>query len=242
MLILGHRGEPRLAPENTLASFALVRDDLSRGVGGAECDVQMTKDGELVVIHDETVDRTTDGTGWVKDLTLQQIRTLNVASRFPGSSRHERVPTMSEVLALFDGTGAVLNIELKNSKVAYDGMEERLLRLVDQYHVTVMFSSFNHDSMGLVRALDTSSWTGLLYNPWLRAPDVVAAARKQRASAVHPFYLNATGRLVQQLHAAGVAVAPWTVDTGVALRRNARLGVDTIITNNPRAALAALAP
>jgi len=242
MLILGHRGEPRLAPENTLASFALVRDDLSRGVGGAECDVQMTKDGELVVIHDETVDRTTDGTGWVKDLALQQIRRLNAASRFRCSGGRETIPTMSEVLGLFDGTDAVLNIELKNSKVPYEGMEERLLRLVDQYHVTVMFSSFNHHSMGLVRTLDPSAWTGLLYNPWLRAPDVVAAAREQRARAVHPFYLNATRSLVQQLHAAGVAVAPWTVDTGAAVRRDAELGVDTIITNNPRAAVAALAP
>jgi len=242
MLILGHRGEPRLAPENTLASFALVRDDLSRGVGGAECDVQMTRDGELVVIHDETVDRTTDGTGWVKDFTLQQIRRLNAAHHFSGSSHPEAIPTMAEVLELFDGTGATLNIELKNSKVPYDGMEERLLRLVGQYRVAVVFSSFNHDSMGLIRSMRPSAWTGLLYGPWLRAPDVVAAARQQRASAVHPFYINTTRHLVQELHDIGVAVAPWTVDTAMAVRRSAQLRVDTIITNNPRAAVVALAP
>src|SRR5450759_5046577 len=84
MLVLGHRGEPRLAPENTVASFALVRDDLGHGVDGAECAVQMTKDGELVVIHDEKVDRTTDGHGWVKDLTLQEIRKFDAGVRFPG--------------------------------------------------------------------------------------------------------------------------------------------------------------
>ena len=77
MLVLGHRGEPRIAPENTIVSFALIRDDMGRGVNGAECDVQMTKDGELVVIHDEKVDRTTDGQGWVKDFTLLELRKLN---------------------------------------------------------------------------------------------------------------------------------------------------------------------
>ena len=97
MLVLGHRGEPRLAPENTVASFALIRDDLDHGVDGAECDVQMTKDGELVVIHDEKVDRTTDGNGWVKDLTLQEIRKFDAGVRFPGPLHHEPIPTMREV-------------------------------------------------------------------------------------------------------------------------------------------------
>src|SRR5450756_915040 len=119
MLVLGHRGEPRLAPENTVASFALVRDDLDHGVDGAECDVQMTKDGELVVIHDEKVDRTTDGHGWVKDLTLQEIRKFDAGVRFPGPLHHEPIPTMQEVFEVFDRTRATLNVELKNSEIAY---------------------------------------------------------------------------------------------------------------------------
>ncbi len=188
MLVLGHRGEPRLAPENTVASFALIRDDLDHGVDGAECDVQMTKDGELVVIHDEKVDRTTDGSGFVKDLTLQEIRKLNAGVRFPGPLHHEPIPTMREVFEVFDGTGGTLNVELKNSEIAYEGMEERLLELAGRYSLNVVYSSFNVQSMGVIRRLDAKARTGLLFAPWLiKAPDVVAAAHEQGANAIHPY-------------------------------------------------------
>ncbi|MBA4365097.1 MAG: hypothetical protein C0398_03700 [Coprothermobacter sp.] len=239
MLVLGHRGEPRLAPENTVASFALVRDDLDHGVDGAECDVQMTKDGELVVIHDEKVDRTTDGRGWVKDLTLQELRKLDAGVRFSGPPHHEPIPTMREVFEVFDGTRATLNIELKNSEIAYEGMEERLLELARQYSLQVVYSSFNVQSMGIIRKLDANARTGLLYAPWLiKAPDVVAAAREQGANAIHPYALNTLAGLIREVHEAGLALAPWPVDLGVLVRHFAASGVETIISNDPRMAAA----
>ncbi|MCE5192854.1 MAG: glycerophosphodiester phosphodiesterase family protein [Candidatus Cryosericum sp.] len=242
MLILGHRGEPRLAPENTLASFALVRDDLDRGVDGAECDVQMTRDGELVVIHDEKVDRTTDGTGWVKDFTLGELRKLDAGIRFPGPLHYEPIPTMREVFEVFDGTRATLNVELKNSEVPYEGMEERLLELAGRYSLNIIYSSFNLQSMGVIRKRDARARTGLLYAPWLiRAPDVVAAARQQGANAIHPFVLNTLDTLIREVHDAGLAIAPWTVDLSVLVRHFAASGVDTIISNDPRMAVEALA-
>jgi glycerophosphoryl diester phosphodiesterase len=242
MLILGHRGEPRLAPENTVASFALIRDDLVHGIDGAECDVQMTKDGELVVIHDEKVDRTTDGNGWVKDFALQEIRKLNAGVRFPGPLHHEPIPTMREVFEVFDGTRATLNVELKNSEVAYEGMEESLLELASSYSLNVVYSSFNVQSMGVIRKLDAKARTGLLYAPWLmRAPAVVAAAREQGANAIHPYVLNTLDALVREVHEAGLAVAPWTVDLSVLVRHFAASKVETIISNDPRMAAEAIA-
>ncbi|MHB8070881.1 MAG: glycerophosphodiester phosphodiesterase family protein [Candidatus Cryosericum sp.] len=241
MLVLGHRGEPRLAPENTVASFALIRDDLERGVDGAECDVQMAKDGELVVIHDEKVDRTTDGHGWVKELTLQELRKFNAGVRFPGPLRHELIPTMQEVLEVFNGTRATLNIELKNSTVPYDGMEERLLELVGRYSVSVVYSSFNVLSMGRIRQLDAKARTGLLYEPWLiKAPDVMAAARGQGANAIHPYVLNTLDGFIHEVHDAGLALAPWTVDLSVLVRHFAAQGVETVITNDARMAAEAI--
>jgi glycerophosphoryl diester phosphodiesterase len=242
MLVLGHRGEPRLAPENTVASFALIRDDLDHGVDGAECDVQMTKDGELVVIHDERIDRTTDGNGWVKDLTLQEIRKLDAGVRFPGPLHHEPVPTMREVFEVFDGTRATLNVELKNSEVPYTGMEERLLELASRYSVNVVYSSFNIQSMGVIRKLSPKARTGLLYAPWLiRAPDVVTAAREQGANAIHPFVLNTLDGLIREVHDAGLAIAPWTVDLSVLVRHFAASGVETVISNDPCMAAEAVA-
>jgi len=241
MLILGHRGEPRLAPENTIASFALIRDDLNHGVDGAECDVQMTRDGELVVIHDEKVDRTTDGTGWVKDFTLVELRKLDAGIRFPGPLHYEPIPTLREVFEVFDGTRATLNVELKNSDVPYEGMEERLLELAGRYSLNIIYSSFNLQSMGVIRKLDARARTGLLYAPWLiKAPDVVAAARELGANAIHPFVLNTLDALVHEVHDAGLAIAPWPVDLGVLVRHFAAAGVETIISNDPRMAAEAL--
>src|SRR5450830_1757340 len=234
MLVLGHRGEPRLAPENTVASFALVRDDLGHGVDGAECDVQMTKDGELVVIHDENVDRTTDGHGWVKDLTLQEIRKFDAGVRFPGPLHHEPIPTMREVFEVFDRTRATLNVELKNSEIAYEGMEERLLELASRYSLNVIYSSFNIQNMGVIRKLDAKARTGLLYAPWLiKAPDVITAAHEQGANAIHG--------LIREVHEAGLAIAPWTVDLSVLVRHFAASGVETVISNDPRMAAEAVA-
>ncbi|HZL83562.1 MAG TPA: glycerophosphodiester phosphodiesterase family protein [Candidatus Deferrimicrobium sp.] len=242
MLVLGHRGEPRLAPENTVASFALIRDDLDHGIDGAECDVQMTKDGELVVIHDEKVDRTTDGNGWVKDLTLQEIRKFDAGVRFPGPLHHEPIPTMREVFEVFDGTRATVNVELKNSEVPYAGMEERLLELASRYSLNVIYSSFNIQSMGVIRKLSPKARTGLLYAPWLiRAPDVVAAAREQGANAIHPFVLNTLDGLIREVHEAGLAIAPWTVDLSVLVRHFVASGVETVISNDPRMAAEAVA-
>jgi glycerophosphoryl diester phosphodiesterase len=157
--------------------------------------------------------------------------------RLPGPLRNEPIPTMQEVFEVFDGTRATLNVELKNSVVPYEGMEERLLELAGKYSISIVYSSFNVQSMGRIRKLDANARTGLLYEPWLiKAPDVVAAAREQGANAIHPFVLNTLDGFIREVHDAGLAIAPWTVDLSVLVRHFAAEGVDTVITNDARMA------
>lgn len=119
--VFAHRGASHYAPENTLPAFALAAE---QGADGIELDVHLTKDGELVVIHDEKLDRTTNGTGWVKDYTLAELKTFcadNHLSGYPDA----RIPTLREVLELIRPTGLLVNIELKTSILWYDGIEEK---------------------------------------------------------------------------------------------------------------------
>jgi glycerophosphoryl diester phosphodiesterase len=121
-------------------------------------------------------------------------------------------------------------------------MEERLLELASRYSLNVIYSSFNIQSMGVIRKLDAKARTGLLYAPWLiKAPDVVAAAREQGANAIHPYVLNTFDGLIREVHEAGLAIAPWTVDLSVLVRHFAASQVETVISNDPRMAAEAVA-
>jgi glycerophosphoryl diester phosphodiesterase len=121
-------------------------------------------------------------------------------------------------------------------------MEERLLELAGRYSLNVIYSSFNVQSMGVIRRLDAKARTGLLFAPWLiKAPDVVAAAHEQGANAIHPYVLNTLDGLIREVHEAGLAVAPWTVDLSVLVRHFAVSGIETIISNDPRMAAEAIA-
>ena len=134
--IYGHRGAKGMYPENTLLSFQKAID---QGADGLELDVHLTKDGEVVVIHDETLDRTTSGTGWIKDLTLAEIKKVSAGSkfsRFPYYQKEwdqEQVPTLKEVLELMGPYSIELNIELKTNDVIYEKIEEKVYELVQKY-------------------------------------------------------------------------------------------------------------
>lgn len=234
--IFGHRGASGYAPENTLASFQLAAD---QGADGVELDVQMTKDGEIVVIHDETVDRTTTGSGLVKDLTLKQIRTLNASS---GSVDYpdEKVPTLDEVFDLLAPTTLIVNVELKDGRVLYPGMAERLLKMIDErnweYRVTI--SSFNHISLAQIRALGSLVYTGVLFQDILFEP--WHYAHQMWATALHPHYLYVDGvpDLVDSSHASLLEVNVWTVNEVADIDRMLARDVDAIITNYPDRAIA----
>lgn len=162
MKIWAHRGCSQRYPENTLTAFSKAVE--IKGLAGIELDIQMTKDGEIVVIHDERVDRTTDGIGYVKDLTYLQLRKLTIET---GKGQKERIPSIEEVLDLIQDkmrAGLLLNIELKNSVVSYLGMEDKILGLIAQRELQeyVVYSSFYIGSLCKLREFNADISLGVL--------------------------------------------------------------------------------
>ncbi len=231
-LSLGHRGASRERPENTLAAF---RRALEVGADGVEFDVQLTKDGEVVVIHDERLDRTTDGTGWVKDHTYAELRDLDAGRWFAPAYRGERIPTLSEVLALVAENTRLINVELKNSRVGYPGMEAKVVDLLRRFSVLdkSVVSSFNHDSLRAVKNVEPSVRTGFLYLATLRSP--ITKAQQVGAEAIHPPRLAVSRALVRRAHESGLRVHVWTVNRPNDMQRMMAYGVNAVITDDPAA-------
>ncbi|MCR5156505.1 MAG: hypothetical protein K6C96_07465 [Butyrivibrio sp.] len=175
MNIWAHRGCSQMYPENTLTAFEKAMN--IPGIAGIELDVQITRDGELVVIHDERVDRTTDGYGFVRDYSLSELKKFHI---YTGTEKVEQIPTMREVLDLLqpklkawskepsqpDGTskGLRLNIELKNSIYDYPQLEEKIVEMVHEYGVqdAIVYSTFYADSLYQVHKLDPKAELGVL--------------------------------------------------------------------------------
>lgn len=236
MNVWAHRGASSDHPENTLAAFEAA---LTIGADGIELDVQLTHDGAVVVCHDETVDRTTDGHGAIADLDLADIRRLDASG---GTVADCRIPLLDEVLDLMAPTDAYLNIELKNSVVRYPGLEAPVLDAVKARHMVdrVVISSFNHRCMRRVAELCPQVERAILY-----ADDLVEPwdyARRLGVQAVHPGAHLLAGRDdVPRFHDAGLTVRTWTLDVPEHLRAARDLGVDGVITNDPATALSVLA-
>lgn len=160
--VIAHRGSKGTHPENTLAAF---KEALRVKSDGIELDVHFTKDRELVVIHDETLDRTTNGTGNVGEQTLEEIKQYDAGSWFAPTYQNERIPTLAEVLTLLAGYQGLLNIEIKTDKIAYEGIENALLALVQQMQPTchIVYSSFNFKSLKKIKALSPAAEIACLF-------------------------------------------------------------------------------
>lgn len=232
--IWAHRGARQDAPENTLAAFELA---VAQGADGVEFDVQLSSDGEIVVIHDETLERTTDGTGAVVDHTLAELQAFDASAGRAGFAG-VRIPTLTEVLELLAPTGLALNIELKNSEVPYAGLEEKVIEAVSGFGLEprVVLSTFNHYSLRRLRALKpgcelAALYTDPLFRPWRYAGTLGVAA-------IHPPVMCVFGRrFVQKSHKAGIAVRPWVVNGERPLRRMFGYGVDAVFTDTPDLAI-----
>ncbi len=229
--IYAHRGASAYAPENTLEAFSLAADMKADGV---ELDVHICRDGELVVTHDETVDRVSDGSGLVKELTLRELKALHFNRTHPAYA-DARMPTLREVFQLLRPTGLKINVELKNSMVDYPGLEEKTLELAAAEGMLdrVLFSSFSHRSMVRVKELRPEQPCGLLYDASMIRPWAYAVALGM--DAIHPMYTEVIlpGGECALAHRAGIAVHPWTVNREEDLRRVLGEGADIVITNYP---------
>ena len=228
--IWAHRGASQDAPENTMEAFKLA---IAQNVDGIETDVHLTRDGVVVIMHDETLDRTTDHKGCIKDLTYEQLCEVN-ANNHREDYGFCHIPRLEELLELVKEHHLELNIELKTDVYAYKGIEAKVVALVKEYGVEeqVIYSSFNHYSLMCLRQIEPQSKIGLLYMEGLYEPWKYATCLK--ANALHPYYpCLRIPDYVLHSHASKIAVHPWTVNDIDTAKNLIELGVDAIITNVP---------
>lgn len=230
-LIYAHRGASGYAPENTLEAFAMAADMRADGV---ELDVHICRSGELVVTHDETVDRCSDGSGRVADHTLTELKKLRFNRTHPEFA-DARIPTLEEVFELLKPTGLRVNIELKNSLMDYPCLEEKTLEAASKAGMLprVLISSFNHYSLQRVKALAPEIPCGLLYEATMVKPWAYAVALGM--DALHPLFAEVLlpGGHCAAAHRAGIQVNAWTVNREEHIRAVLAEGADGVITNYP---------
>ena len=225
-----HRGASGYYPENTLISFEKA---IEMSCGGIETDVQLTKDGVLVLIHDEKINRTTNGTGWIKDYSYKKLSKLDAGSWMSKEFHEERIPTAEELISLVKSKDIIINFELKNGIVHYEGMEEKIIDLIHKHNMQnkVILSSFNHYSMVKCKEICREIKTGVLYEESLYKP--YAYAKTTRANAIHPNYNVIDEEIVRESKAAGIDVNIYTVNDEKHMRQFVNMKVDGIITNYP---------
>ena len=231
MKVYAHRGASAFAPENTMEAFKLAVEMKADGI---ETDVHMTKDGVLVLMHDERIDRTTDGTGWIKDYTYEELSKYNANYHKEGYD-FCRIPKLSELLQLANDTGILLNIEVKTDMVWYTDIEQKILDMVKEYGLEnqVMYSSFNHYSLRKLKDLKPDAPIGLLYMEGLYK--IWNYAVEFGAEALHPVYLACfLDDYIQNCHKHNVCVNTWTVNREQDMIWFKQQGVDSIITDNPK--------
>ncbi len=236
-LVLAHRGASDVAPENTLAAF---RAALAVGADGFELDVTRCATGEIVVIHDDTVDRTTDGSGRVNTMSFSALRELDAGSWFAPQFRGERIPLLSEVLDLPQASASVpgcrVNIEIKGMSLRSDGIEREVADLVRARRLQeqVLLSSFNPLALWRAARVAPDLRRGLLYAADL--PIYLARAWARHLvhfDALHPQHRLLNEQYVSWVRSKGYRLNVWTVDDPRTMQQMVALGVDALITNRP---------
>jgi glycerophosphoryl diester phosphodiesterase len=205
---------------------------LEAGSGGIELDVHLTQDGEVVVIHDPTLDRTTNGKGSVESFALAELKELDAGSWYSSEFKGVKLPTLREVLELIKDHNVLLNVETK-AALGFEELNKGVALLIDEYSMweRTIISSFNHYALVHIKTIRAQARTGILYNCGLVNPWVYA--KSIGASALHPHHKTILPELVQAAQANGMMVNVWTVDEAVDIERVALAKVDSIITNVP---------
>jgi glycerophosphoryl diester phosphodiesterase len=215
MFIYAHRGARGYAPENTMSAF---RQALICKADGIELDVQLTKDHQLIICHDHTIDRTSNGYGWIKDLTLTELRALDFGSWFAPSFANETIPTFQEFFTWYITTPLLLNIEIKNGPVVYEGIEEELITIMNNsvpkdfnLYNRLIISSFYHPSLVKIKKLDQRFKTGVLFDD--RPVDVLSLIEQTNADYLHPHWHYLEKEWIETAHKAGIGVNSYTINT-----------------------------
>jgi glycerophosphoryl diester phosphodiesterase len=230
-LNIAHRGFSGKFPENTMRAFA---EAVAAGCDGIETDLHMTKDGVLVLCHDETIDRTTDGTGYIVEYNYSDLCKFDAGLKCGKEFANEKIPSLDELLEFMIGKDLLINLELKNNIINYKDMEEKVVEKIYEYKLekSVILSSFNHYSMVKAKEVDCKIKTGLLYAASLY--NVHEYAEELNADAVHPYYPSVFDEnIVKNIHEKGIVINAYTVNEEADMKRLISLGIDGIITNYP---------
>lgn len=230
-LLLAHRGFSGKYPENSPISFEKIVEETT--CDGIESDVHITKDGKLVIFHDPIVDRTTNGTGYIKDKTFEEMLQLDIGSWKSPEFEGQHVWQLEQLLDFCKENKLLLNLELKNYEVFYEGLEQMVIKEIcdRQMQDTVFVSSFNHISMLEFKKLCPDIKTGLLYDKPLL--DMEKYIEHSTADNIHPRYmlLQYQPELMDMYHSHGLDVNTWTVNEAEDIRDMIERGVDCIISN-----------
>ena len=232
VLVTAHRGFSGDAPENTLAAF---RKAIDTGSDMMELDVRFSKDAQMVVIHDDTLDRTTNGRGKVSDYTLKELKQLDAGSWFAPQISSEQIPTLKEVLELAKGKIPV-NIEIKDdSRGQYKitDLADRALQEVKKAGMAegVIFSSFYPSSLQRIKERDPRMWVALLYHrDWQSLGEVTGGRAFSVVNLRHSFL---TREKIRRIHQEGMKVNTYTVNSEEEMEKFIGWGIDGIITNHP---------
>jgi glycerophosphoryl diester phosphodiesterase len=231
---VAHRGAAGYAPENTIAAFDKAVEMKADYI---EIDVQRSKDGELVIIHDTSVDRTTDGTGKVGDLTFAELRSLDAGSWKGEQFKGEKIPTFDEILDRYHGKVGIL-IELKAPEL-YPGIEESIAQELKARNLDVpqnekiIIQSFNFESMKMMNQLLPKVPIGVLTSSKLHTTPEALQEFSTYADYFNPSYGIVTKDLVDQVHSIGMKISSWTVRSQEAADFLLEMNVDAIITDYP---------
>ncbi|PJN90367.1 hypothetical protein CVN76_10645 [Bacillus sp. mrc49] len=235
--IFAHRGSKGTHPENTIAAFQKAAET---GADGIEFDVHLSADGELVIIHDETLDRTTSLTGYVKDHSSQELKTGDAGVKYAKEFTGERIPFLSEVFDWAKGNDLLMNVEIKTDRLDYEGIEQKIIDSIRHHQMEqrVILSSFNHHSIEKVKLLAPELERALLFEG---LPDnLEQILRDKQESGFHPdknSLTEATNELAKTL---GYKVRPWVANEEADIIKLAGMGVDVIMTDYPEKAIKAL--
>ena len=231
-LVVAHRGGGGLAPENTLAAF---RAALETGVDAVELDVRLTRDGEVAVIHDRRLERTTTGKGPVGAYTLDHLKSLDAGSWFSPEFRGERVPVLEEVFEALPGDFPIY-VEVKARALGAWPLVAAVVRVLRDYERwdSTLVASFNPLAMALVRVTEPRIVRGYI---WSRHHPLPLSAR-WLSPLVKPYWYapdrrSATPEMVAKLHSQGKPVAAWDVDTGTDMTWLKAMGLDAVVTDHP---------
>jgi glycerophosphoryl diester phosphodiesterase len=231
MKIYAHRGVASLYPENTMVAF---QEAARLKCNGIELDVQLSKDGVPVVIHDETLERTTNGTGWIKDYSYDELRMFNASYTFGEKFGHCPIPTLEEVCSFVSRTSLTLNIELKNEIVPYPTLEEKVYDLIHSYKIKdqVVVSSFNHESLKHFHTIANDVKTAVLTEKPI--DNIVEYIQDIGATGYHPNFRIITKDLMDMLNTYEIAVRPYTVNDPQVMQKLRNWGVEAVITDYPQ--------